>query len=171
VARSIASLFLVFLFVAPAAPAHGQRKPAAGKGKKGRPTQKAAQKAVHPSPPPAHPAAPGVVPAPELPAVVVERKPQEEVKAPPRPEDERELKRGERVEFDGRLIEGQTAAAGAIYLFERLPSELRSMVLERKGYRREELETLYPNGVPPGERRPMGPPGPDVGPSERTPGR
>lgn len=64
-------------------------------------------------------------------------------------EEERDLKRGERVEFDGRLIEGQTAASGAIYLFERLPSELRSMVRERQSYRREVLETVYENGVPP----------------------
>lgn len=64
-------------------------------------------------------------------------------------EDDRELRRGERVEFDGRLIEGQTAASGAIYLFERLPSELRSMVQERRAYRREILETVYPNGTAP----------------------
>lgn len=66
-------------------------------------------------------------------------------------EDDRELRRGERVEFDGRLIEGQTAASGAIYLFERLPSELRSMVAERRSYRQEILETLYPNGVVPAQ--------------------
>jgi hypothetical protein len=75
-------------------------------------------------------------------------------------EEERDLKRGERVEFDGRLIEGQTAASGAIYLFERLPSELRSMVRERQSYRREVLETVYENGVPPpaatGERPAQG---------------
>lgn len=77
-----------------------------------------------------------------------------------RSEEERDLKRGERVEFDGRLIEGQTAASGAIYLFERLPSELRSMVRERQSYRREVLETIYENGVPPpaatGERPAQG---------------
>ena len=67
----------------------------------------------------------------------------------PRPEEERELKRGERVEFDGRIIEGQTAAQGAIYLFERLPSELRSMVMERRSFQTEVMETLYPTAAPP----------------------
>lgn len=75
----------------------------------------------------------------------------EETPAANKAEDERELRRGERVEFDGRLIEGQTAASGAIYLFERLPSELRSMVAERRSYRQEILETLYPNGVVPAQ--------------------
>ena len=36
-----------------------------------------------------------------------------------------------------------------IYLFERLPSELRSMVLERRTFRAEVLETLYPTATPP----------------------
>jgi hypothetical protein len=98
-------------------------------------------------PPPRRPAPPPVQvqPAPE-------RKPEGEPPRP-RPEEERELRRGERVEFDGRLIEGQTAAAGAIYLFERLPSELRSMIMERQSYRREVLQTLYPNGAPPEAQR------------------
>lgn len=77
----------------------------------------------------------------------------QEARKAEKPEEDRELKRGERVEFDGRLIEGQTAAAGAIYLFERLPSELRSMVAERKSYRHEVLETIYPNGVAPTAER------------------
>ena len=98
---------------------------AQAKGKKARPTKAHVVKGARPAPEvtPPTPAAP----------VAVERRPTEEARPQAKGEEERELKRGERVEFDGRLIEGQTAAAGAIYLFERLPSELRSMVLGTKG--------------------------------------
>ena len=88
-------------------------------------------------------------PAERKPGTAPERKPGDEERRSPRSEDDRDLKRGERVEFDGRIIEGQTAAQGAIYLFERLPSELRSMVLERRSFRAEVLETLYPSAAPP----------------------
>ena len=53
------------------------------------------------------------------------------------------LQRGARVEFDGRLVQGQTAKSGAIYLFARKRAELRSMVQERTNYRREILRTVY----------------------------
>lgn len=106
------------------------------------------------------PLRPGGGKAAVTPPTATERKPEEERRGA-RPEDERELKRGDRVEFDGRIIEGQTAAQGAIYLFERLPSELRSMVLERRSYRAEVLETLYPNAAPPA---------PAPGTAERPPG-
>ena len=55
-----------------------------------------------------------------------------------------ELRRGARVEFDGRLVQGQTAKSGAIYLFARQRSELRSMVKERENYRKEILRTVFP---------------------------
>lgn len=55
------------------------------------------------------------------------------------------LRRGGRVEFDGRLVQGQTAKSGAIYLFARKRSELRSMVQERTSYRKEVLRTVYPS--------------------------
>lgn len=54
------------------------------------------------------------------------------------------LRRGGRVEFDGRLVQGQTAKSGAIYLFARKRTQLRSMVEERKNYRKEILRTVYP---------------------------
>lgn len=54
------------------------------------------------------------------------------------------LQRGARVEFDGRLVQGQTAKSGAIYLFARKRSELRSMIVERNDYRTEILQTVYP---------------------------
>ncbi len=55
------------------------------------------------------------------------------------------LRRGGRVEFDGRLVQGQTAKSGAIYLFARKRSELKSMVEERTNYRKEILRTVDTN--------------------------
>lgn len=62
----------------------------------------------------------------------------------PAPAADGALRRGARVEFDGRLVQGQTAKSGAIYLFARMRSELRSMVKERATYRKEILRTVYP---------------------------
>lgn len=59
-------------------------------------------------------------------------------------EDGKELRRGEKVEFDARLIQGQTAKAGAVFLFERVSSDLSSMVKERRSYRREIVEEVFP---------------------------
>ena len=66
--------------------------------------------------------------------------------APPAadPGDGQELRRGEKVEFDARLIQGQTAKAGAVFLFERVSSDLSSMVKERRSYRREIIEEVFP---------------------------
>jgi hypothetical protein len=55
------------------------------------------------------------------------------------------LRRGARVEFDGRLVQGQTAKSGAIYLFARQRSPLRSMVEERASFRQEILRSVYPD--------------------------
>ena len=55
------------------------------------------------------------------------------------------LQRGGRVEFDGRLVQGQTAKSGAIYLFARQRTDLKSMVRERENYRRDILRTVYPD--------------------------
>ena len=56
------------------------------------------------------------------------------------------LQRGTRLEFDGRLVQGQTARSGAVYLFERARSELRSMVRERQSYRDEIVKTVFTEG-------------------------
>lgn len=44
------------------------------------------------------------------------------------------LQRSNRMEFDGRLIKGQSAGAGAVFLFERAPRPLPSMVARRTSY-------------------------------------
>lgn len=56
-----------------------------------------------------------------------------------------EIKRGERIEFDERLIQGQTAKAGALYIFDRKPNVLRSMVNERESYRDEIVQQIFPD--------------------------
>jgi hypothetical protein len=64
-------------------------------------------------------------------------------------DDSRALKRGERIEFDARLIQGQTAKAGAVYLFERASSNLRSMVKDRVSFREKIVRTVFPAGKDP----------------------
>lgn len=44
------------------------------------------------------------------------------------------LQRGNRMEFDGRLIRGETAGSGAVFLFQRVPRPLPSMVKTRTSY-------------------------------------
>lgn len=73
-------------------------------------------------------------------------------------DDANKLQRGERVEFDTRLIQGQTAKAGAVYLFARVSTNLKSMVKERSSFREKVVRTVYPrdDGRAPGdERRPQ----------------
>ena len=44
---------------------------------------------------------------------------------------------GNRVEYDSLTVLGQTKASGAVYLFERKASNLRSLVKRRTSYRKE----------------------------------
>ena len=53
-------------------------------------------------------------------------------------------KRAERIEFDERLIMGQSLKSGAVYLFERKDSEIQSMLKVRKDFRKELLEPIEP---------------------------
>jgi len=41
------------------------------------------------------------------------------------------------VDFDDRLVQGQSTKQGAIYLFERKESAMRSMLRKRENFRRE----------------------------------
>jgi hypothetical protein len=103
----------------PAAAAPAICKPAkAGKKKNGAEKKPAAEKKAEPeeAPPPA---------------------------PPPASEEARALQRGERVEFDGRLIQGQTAKAGAVYLFARVSTNLKSMVKERSTFREKIVRTVF----------------------------
>jgi hypothetical protein len=74
-------------------------------------------------------------------------------------DDANKLQRGERVEFDARLIQGQTAKAGAVYLFARVSTNLKSMVKERSSFREKVVRTVYPrdDGRAPGDERRLQP--------------
>lgn len=52
------------------------------------------------------------------------------------------MQRGSRMDFDGRLIRGQHAGAGAVFLFERVPRHLPSMVDKRRTYLRETVRRV-----------------------------
>lgn len=54
------------------------------------------------------------------------------------------LKRARHMEFDERLIMGQSLKSGALYLFERKDSEIQSMLKIREDYRQELLAPLEP---------------------------
>jgi hypothetical protein len=56
----------------------------------------------------------------------------------------RSLKRARHMEFDERLIMGQSLKSGALYLFERKDSEIQTMLKIRKDYREELLAPLEP---------------------------
>jgi hypothetical protein len=51
--------------------------------------------------------------------------------------------RESRIEFDERLVQGQTAA-GAVYLFSRGEPEFHSMVKIPDSFRQNTVRTIYP---------------------------
>ncbi len=59
-------------------------------------------------------------------------------------EGARSFKRARHMEFDERLIMGQSLKSGALYLFERKDSEIQSMLKIRRDYRQELLAPLEP---------------------------
>jgi hypothetical protein len=48
-----------------------------------------------------------------------------------------------RLDFDDRLIQGQTNKSGAVYLYDRKELKTRSMIRERDSFRAETLDTVY----------------------------
>ncbi|WP_342379132.1 hypothetical protein NVS55_06875 [Myxococcus stipitatus] len=48
-----------------------------------------------------------------------------------------------RIDFDDRLIQGQTNKSGAVYLYDRKELKQRSMIRERDSFRTETLATVY----------------------------
>jgi hypothetical protein len=46
------------------------------------------------------------------------------------------MRRSNRMEFDERLVKGQAAKSGAVYLFKRVPRHLPGLVPMRRSYRR-----------------------------------
>ena len=52
------------------------------------------------------------------------------------------LRRSGRMEFDERLIKGQAAKSGAVYLFKRIPRHLPGLVPMRRSYRARIVEPI-----------------------------
>lgn len=48
-----------------------------------------------------------------------------------------------RIDFDDRLIQGQTNKSGAVYLYDRKELKIRSMVKKRENFRDEIVGSLY----------------------------
>ena len=61
------------------------------------------------------------------------------------------VQRESHIEFDERLVQGQTAA-GAIYLFQRGESEFRSMIRLPESFRERTTRALF-HGVPTAQRQ------------------
>ncbi|WP_133621826.1 hypothetical protein [Bradymonas sediminis] len=52
------------------------------------------------------------------------------------------LRRGNRMEFDARLIRGESAGSGAVFLFQRAQRPLPSMINKRNSFLRDTVDTL-----------------------------
>ena len=48
-----------------------------------------------------------------------------------------------RIDFDDRLIQGQTNKSGAVYLYDRKELKVRSMIKKRDNFREEIVGSLY----------------------------
>jgi len=103
----------------PRGKARAARKAATRKGRRGRRGKRGAAKAASPAP------------APELAPIEGAGDPIVSTRRGPA-----------RVDFDDRLIQGQTNKSGAIYIFERKSSDINSMVRRRTSFRDEILRTL-----------------------------
>ncbi len=57
-------------------------------------------------------------------------------------ESEGSLRSSRRLEFDERLVKGQAAKSGAVYLFKRIPRRLPGLVPLRQSYRRRIVEPV-----------------------------
>ncbi len=56
--------------------------------------------------------------------------------------DSGSLRRSNRMEFDERLVKGQAASSGAVYLFKRVPRQLPGLVPLRVSYRSAIVEPV-----------------------------
>jgi hypothetical protein len=67
--------------------------------------------------------------------------------AKPAPKPGDAARRESRIEFDERMVQGQTAA-GAIYLFQRADAAFSSMIAAPESFRERTVRTVYVDGVP-----------------------
>jgi hypothetical protein len=56
--------------------------------------------------------------------------------------DQGSVRRSGRMEFDERLVKGQAAKSGAVYLFKRVPRRLPGLVPMRRSYRKRIVEPV-----------------------------
>ncbi|MDF1562011.1 MAG: hypothetical protein P1V51_03160 [Deltaproteobacteria bacterium] len=57
------------------------------------------------------------------------------------------LRRSNRMEFDARLVKGQTATSGAVYLFQRAPRKLPPLLSMRQSYLQQIVEPVLGKDV------------------------
>jgi len=48
-----------------------------------------------------------------------------------------------RVNFDERLIKGQTTKAGSVYIYDRQQSKIRSLVNKKRRFRQKIIRTVF----------------------------
>ena len=48
-----------------------------------------------------------------------------------------------RIDFDDRLIQGQSNKSGSVYLYDRKELKIRSMLKKRESFREEIIGSLY----------------------------
>ncbi|GMU60811.1 MAG: hypothetical protein IT380_11265 [Myxococcales bacterium] len=87
------------------------------------------KKGKRPAPAPAPAAAPA--PAPEAASAAADSGGAPGVRGPTR------------IDFDDRLIQGQTNKSGAVYLYDRKELKIRSMIKKRENFRDEIVGSLY----------------------------
>jgi hypothetical protein len=107
-------------------------------------TQRAKPKKQAPAPKIALPAkkSNGAQPKPEG-KTGTTRAPESEGRPAPPPGISEELRGPTRIDFDDRLIQGQTNKTGAVYLFDRKETGISSMVRRRKSFKQLTLGTVY----------------------------
>jgi hypothetical protein len=62
---------------------------------------------------------------------------------PPPSQSQSSFRGPTRIDFDDRLIQGQTNKSGAVYLFSRKETNISSMVRRRKSFRHLTIRTIY----------------------------
>ena len=77
------------------------------------------------------------------PSVAVKPLPQQEAAAPADSGSGPAVRGPTRIDFDDRLIQGQTNKSGAVYLYDRKELKIRSMIKKRENFRDEIVGSLY----------------------------
>jgi hypothetical protein len=122
-----ALIIAMFAFAAGAVPTQAEAKPKAAK-------TRSARKAVRAKPQAAKKAPPTVkIKQSDL----MESAPQQASNSPA------PARGPTRIDFDDRLIQGQTNKSGAVYLYDRKELKVRSMVRQRESFREQIVGSVY----------------------------